>query len=110
MSIEDAINEIEEKPFETVTCKVIDYPGNVNKLLDNLNYEQQVDWEFVNKLQVVYGKWGLSPLCIFYLEGDKEVEVWNNKNYYWHRENEARDQLLEVLDRIVRANEKEVVK
>ena len=100
-----------EKEFETVVCKILDYPGNVNKLLDNLSDEQQADWEFVNKLQVVYGKYGLSPLYIFYLEGGEEKEVWNNKNYYWYREDEARDQLLEVLDRIIRANErKDMVK
>lgn len=106
MSIEKVIKEIEEKDFETVTCKVIDYPGDVNKLLSKLSYKQQTDWEFVNKLQVVYGKWSLSPLYIFYLEGGEEKEVWNNKNYYWYREDEARDQLLEVLNRIIRANEK----
>ena len=63
-----------EKEFETVVCKILDYPGNVNKLLDNLSDEQQADWEFVNRLQVVYGKWGLSPLYIFYLEGGEERE------------------------------------
>lgn len=110
MSIEKVINELEEDDVMTAKCKVIDYPGDVNKLLSKLSYKQQTDWEFVNKLQVVYGKYSLIPLYIFYLEGEDEVEVWDNGDYSWNIEYEAKDQILEVMSRIVRANEREVVK
>ena len=110
MSIEKVSNEVEEDDVMTAKCKVIDYPGDVNKLLNKLSYKQQTDWEFVNKLQVVHGKYSLSPLYIFYLEGENEVEVWDNGDYSWDREYEAKDQILEVMDRIIRANGGEVVK
>lgn len=53
----------------TEVCKVLDYPEDIDRLLENLSYEQQTDWELVNNLQVEYSKFSKTPLRMFYMDG-----------------------------------------
>lgn len=55
MIVEKWLKELEEDNVILATCKILEYPGNVDKILSNLSQEQQKDWELVNKLYVVYG-------------------------------------------------------
>lgn len=102
MSIEKVINELEEDDVMTAKCKVIDYPGDVNKLLSKLSYKQQTDWEFVNKLYVVYGLWSNTPVRVFYLNEDREVEIYCNDEYDPNKEFEKKDSLLGMISRVIR--------
>ena len=84
----------------TEVCKVLEFPDDVDRLLDKLNYEQRTDWELVNNLQVVYGKWSKVPLRMFYIKGDQEVEVYYNKDFKIEDEYEIRDEVFNLMEKL----------
>ena len=83
----------------TEVCKVLDYPKDIDRLLENLSYEQQTDWELVNNLQVEYSKFSKTPLRMFYMDGDREVEIYFNEYYSVEVEYELIDEVLTMVEK-----------
>lgn len=83
----------------TEVCKVLDYPEDIDRLLENLSYEQQTDWELVNNLQVEYSKFSKTPLRMFYMDGDREVEIYFNEYYSVEVECELIDEVLTMVEK-----------
>ena len=102
MSVENWLRELEEDNVILATCKILEYLGNVDKLLSNLSQEQQRDWELVDKLYVVYGLWSNTPVRVFYLNEDREVEIYRNDEYDPNKEFEKKDSLLGMISRVIR--------
>lgn len=84
----------------TEVCKVLDYPEDIDRLLENLSYEQQTDWELVNNLQVEYSKFSKTPLRMFYMDGDREVEIYFNEYYSVEVECELIDEVLTMVEKL----------
>lgn len=84
----------------TEVCKVLDYPEDIDRLLENLSYEQRTDWELVNNLQVEYSKFSKTPLRMFYMDGDREVEVYFNEYYNVESECELIDEVLTMVEKL----------
>lgn len=84
----------------TEVCKVLDYPEDIDRLLENLSYEQQTDWELVNNLQVEYSKFSKTPLRLFYMDGDREVEIYFNEYYNVEEECELIDEVLTMVEKL----------
>lgn len=84
----------------TEVCKVLDYPEDIDRLLENLSYEQQTDWELVNNLQVEYSKFSKTPLRMFYMDGDREVETYFNEYYSVEVECELIDEVLTMVEKL----------
>lgn len=84
----------------TEVCKVLDYPEDIDRLLENLSYEQQTDWELVNNLQVEYSKFSKTPLRMFCMDGDREVEIYFNEYYSVEVECELIDEVLTMVEKL----------
>ena len=92
MSVENWLRELEEDNVILATCKILEY----------LSQEQQRDWELVDKLYVVYGLWSNTPVRVFYLNEDREVEIYRNDEYDPNKEFEKKDSLLGMISRVIR--------
>lgn len=78
---------------------LLDYPEDVDGVLNLLDDNVRNDWEVVQSLKVVYGRWSKILVAIFFFNEDHDCEtLYLNDEFDWEHEQEVYAKLEEEKD------------
>lgn len=78
---------------------LLDYPEDVDGVLNLLDDNVKSDWEMVQSLKVVYGRWSKILVAIFFFNEDHDCEtLYLNDEFDWEHEKEVYAKLEEEKD------------
>lgn len=78
---------------------LLDYPEDVDAVLNFLDDNVKSDWEMVQSLKVAYGKWSKVLVAIFFFNEDHDCEtLYFNDEFDWEDEQEVYAKLEEEKD------------
>ena len=78
---------------------LLDYPEDVDGVLNLLDDNVSNDWEVVQSLKVVYGRWSKILVAIFFFNEDHDCEtLYLNDEFDWEHEQEVYAKLEEEKD------------
>lgn len=78
---------------------LLDYPEDVDAVLNFLDDNVKSDWEMVQSLKVAYGKWSKVLVAIFFFNEDHDCEtLYLNDEFDWEDEQEVYAKLKEEKD------------
>lgn len=78
---------------------LLDYPEDVDGVLNLLDDNIKSDWEVVQSLKVVYGRWSKVLVAIFFFNEDHDCEtLYLNDEFDWENEQEVYTKLEEEKD------------
>lgn len=94
----DILEALSEYP-ELEYCDFLDYPGDVDDILICVKVEIRNDWERVQNLKVIYGKWSKILMAVLYFKENSECEIqFLKKNFDLDNEQEVYTKLEEEKD------------
>lgn len=78
---------------------LLDYPEDVDGVLNLLDDNLKSDWEVVQSLKVVYGRWSKILVAIFFFNENHDCEtLYLNDEFDWENEQEVYTKLEEEKD------------
>lgn len=95
---QDVIKALDE--YETLDYgDLLDYPEDVDGVLNLLDDNIKSDWEMVSSLKVVYGRWSKILIAVFFFNEDHDCEtLYLNDEFDWEHEQEVYAKLEEEKD------------
>lgn len=94
----DLLETLSEYP-ELEYCDFLDYPGDVDDILICVKVEIRNDWDKVQNLRVIYGKWSKILMAVLYFKENSECEIqFLKKNFDLDNEQEVYAKLEEEKD------------
>ena len=94
----DILEALSEYP-ELECCDFLDYPGDVDDILICVKVEIRNDWERIQNLKVIYGKWSKILMAVLYFKENSECEIqFLKKNFDLDNEQEVYTKLEEEKD------------
>lgn len=95
---EDLLEALSDYP-ELEYCDFLDYPGDVDDVLISVKAGIRNDWEKVQSLRVIYGKWSKILMAVLYFKENSECEIqFLKKNFDLNNEREVYAKLEEEKD------------
>lgn len=95
---EDLLEALSDYP-ELEYCDLLDHPGDVDDVLISVKAEIRNDWEKVQSLRVIYGKWSKILMAVLYFKENSECEIqFLKKNFDLNNEREVYAKLEEEKD------------
>lgn len=95
---QDVIKALDE--YQTLDYgDLLDYPEDVDGVLNFLDDNIKSDWERVQSLKVVFGRWSKVLVAVFFFNEDHDCEtLYLNDEFDWENEQEVYAKLEEEKD------------
>lgn len=78
---------------------LLDYPEDVDGVLNLLDDNIKSDWEIVSSLKVVYGRWSKILVAIFYFDENHDCKtLYLNDGFDWTYERVRKKEIEEAID------------